>query len=243
MDTNTLVENQIDDGQKLLDRLSEKGFILRAACWVKPIDEDRWSLYIATPAVDQKGKLEAYRQLIPVLQSLEDGWLTSSDVTLVGEKHPLVQDALDIQRRFPHKMPIPSPYSLIGGIPVDEVYVYQMEKEEVTIYGLIFRGDPSGSLHLSLEPHNPHSTLTIENNVYPAETGIDWVVAAPKGATLERNDVRQIVLVWELRGNRMRSSANEVWSLAKLGLHGFLVLREPGLRDTGSSRAESHAST
>src|SRR6266545_5259985 len=155
MDTVTLVENQIDAGQRLLDLLGEKGVVVRAACWVKPVEEDRWSLYIATPSVEEKGKLEAYRQVTPVLRSLGDEWLTSSDVTLVGEKHPLVKDALDILRRFPHQTPIRSPRSLVGGIPVEDVYVYPLGKTQVTVYGLIFRGEPSGALHLSLEPHDP----------------------------------------------------------------------------------------
>jgi hypothetical protein len=231
MDTVALVENQIDAGQRLLDRLGEAGVLVRAACWVKPVEEDRWSLYIATPRVDEKGQLEAYRQLTPALRSLGDDWITGSDVTLVGEKHAIVQDALDTLRRYPHTTPIRSPRSLVGGIPVEEVYVYPLGKTPVTVHGLVFPGEPSGALHLSLEPHNPQSTLTVESmgkrNVYNAKTGIDWVVAAPAGATLERDELGRLVLAWDLHGKRTHSDANEVWSLARLGLHGFRFLREP----------------
>jgi len=231
MDTITLVENQIDSGRRLLTQLTKEGFVVRAACWVKPFDVDRWTLYIATPAVDEKGTLEAYRKLNPVLRSMGDGWLTNSDVTLVNGEHPIVKDALDILRRFPHKTPIRSPHSLLGGIGVEELYVYPLGEVEVTIYGLIYRGEPSGCLHLSLEPPNAQSTLTVESrgqrHEYPAQTGIDWVVAAPEGASLERDSIGRMVLAWNLHGNRTQSSANEVWSLAKLGLHGFRFLREP----------------
>ena len=34
-------------------------------------------------------------------------------------------------------------------------------------------------------------------------------------------------VAWDLHGNRVRSSANEVWSLANLNLYGFRFLREP----------------
>jgi hypothetical protein len=231
MDTVTLVESQIDDGQRLLDRLREEGVVVRAACWVKPADEDRWSLYIATPVLDEKGGLEAYRQVIHVLRSLGDVSLTSSDIKLVGEKDPIAQDALDILRRFPHSTPIRSPRPLLGGTPVEEVYVYPLGRTTVPIYGLVFRGAPGSALHLSFEPHNPQSKLTVESmgkrNEYPAETGIDWEVAAPEGAKLERNDIGMTVLAWDLYGKRRQSSANEVWSLAKLRLHGFRFLREP----------------
>lgn len=231
MDTVALVENQIDAGQRLLDQLEEEGIAVRAACWVKPTQEDRWSLYLATPSMDEKGPLEAYRQLTPAFRSLESGWLTSSDVILVGEKHPLVKDALAILQRFPHGAPIPSPFPLLGGIPIENVYVYPLGKVAVTIYGQTFRGEPSGCSYLALEAPNPHSTLMIESdgkrNEYPAQTGIEWVVAAPEGATLERNEIGRMMLIWNRHGKRQHSNANEVWSLAKLRLHGFRFLSQP----------------
>jgi hypothetical protein len=233
MDTVTLVENQIEAGQRLLDQLDKKGFVVRVACWVKPAEEDRWSLYIATPSVDERGKLEAYRQLTPVLRSLGDDWLTSSDVILVGEKHPIVQDVLDLLRRFPHKTPIRSPRSLLGGIPVEEVYVYPLGRTPVTIYHLVFPGAPDVSGILSLDPLLLDGRFSMEvesqgeRKEYQGKTGIDCVVAAPEGAKLERDESGDMVLTWDLHGNPMHSGANEVWSLAKLGLHGFRLLQEP----------------
>jgi hypothetical protein len=233
MDTVTLVENQIDDGQRLLDKLDEQGFVVRAACWVKPAEEDRWSLYLATPVVDKKGGAAAYRQVYNVLRSLGGVSITDSDIKLVGEKHPLAQDLLNLQRQFPGRTPTRSRRSLVGDIPAEEVYVYAPGNStpvKVTIYGLVFRGEPGGTLHLSLEPHNPHSKMMVEKMgqriEYTAETGTDWIVAAPEGATLERDKFGRMVLAWNFRGNRS-SGANEVWSFAKLGLHGFRFLHEP----------------
>src|SRR5262249_19068974 len=50
MDPVPLVEYKIDAGWRLLNRLEEQGVVARAACWVRPFDRDRWSLYIATPS-------------------------------------------------------------------------------------------------------------------------------------------------------------------------------------------------
>jgi hypothetical protein len=232
MDSDTLVDNQIEEGQRLLALLREQGIVVRAACWVKSIDTDRWVLYIATPSVDEKGPLEAYRQLTPTLRSLDTGWLTSSDVTLVGEKHLIVRDAVEILQRFPHWTKIRPPRPLFGGIPgVDKVFVYPLGEVKVTIYGMTFREEPSGCLHLSFEPHNPRSALVVESdkgsNKYRAETGIDWVVAAPEGSTLERNEFGQLVLAWDRNGRRRKARPNEVWSFAKSGLHGFRFLSQP----------------
>jgi hypothetical protein len=187
MDTVPLVENQLEGGRVLLDRLAQEGVIVRAACWVKPVDEDRWSLYIATPSLDEKGPLGAYAQIIKLLGDLRYDWTTSSnDVSLVSAKHPLVEDALDLLRRFPHRAPIRSPRSLLGGIPVEEVYVYPLEKKEFTIYGLFFKGDPSGALGLFFEKPTMPSWLQSEGKRYEA-TVVEWTVTASQGGRLERD--------------------------------------------------------
>ena len=233
MDTVTLVENQIDEGQALLDRLSDEGFVFRSASWVKPVEVDRWSLYIVTPVLDEMGKLEAYRQILAVNRSLMNDWITASNLTAVGEKNDVAQGLLEFLRRYAGWRTLAfSPPLLLGGSEIEGLYIYPPGKRlELPIYGLLFRGEPSASLHLSLEPHNPQSTLSIESvghrNIYPAETGIDWVVATPGGAMLERNGNGQKLLTWNLHGNPIQSTANEVWSLAKLRLHGFHFLREP----------------
>jgi hypothetical protein len=238
MDTVALVESQIDNGRRLLDRLREEGVAVRAACWVKPFDEDRWTLYIATPSVDEKGKLEAYRQLTPALRSLGDAWVTSSDVTLVGGEHPIARDALEVLRRFPHKAPIRSPRSLLGGVPVEAVYVYPPGEVEVIVYHLIFPGAPPAECGiLSLDPRLLDGRYSVEvespgeRKEYQGKTGISCVVAAPEGAKLERDETGQMVLAWDRHGKRRYSSANEVWSLADLREHGFRILRESALTE------------
>jgi hypothetical protein len=234
----TLVENQIDAGRALLGRLKNLNFPIAAACWAKSTEEDRWTLYIASPRVDEKGRSEAYREVIDARRSVGSGWLTSSDVELVGTKAPAAHDAVERLRPFSGWVPPQFPGIRIGGIIAEDVYVYPLGEVEVTIYGLSFRGEPSGLLHLSFEPHNPNSTFEIVDTngrkaVYPAQTGIDWVVAAPEGAALERDDIGRTVLGWNLRGTRTQSTANTVLIFAEHGLHGFRIIREPSTPANG----------
>ncbi len=42
MATDTLVENQIDYGQKLVDQLAQLGFEVAAGCWLKTSVDGRW---------------------------------------------------------------------------------------------------------------------------------------------------------------------------------------------------------
>ncbi len=231
MDAITLVEEQIDDGQRLLAQLSKDRFAVRAAGWIKPANEDRWSLYIASPAVDKHGSAKAYADVLKALRALGNVWITGSDLKLIGESHPLVQDMLSVQQRPSGGAPTRLRIALPGGIPVEDIHLYPLRKERVTIYGLVYSGAPISALHLSLEPHNPNSRLEVGRNgnhdTYPAKTGLDWVVGAPEGAKLERNRIGLMELVWDFHGKPTRSSANEIWSLANLGLHGFSFLQEP----------------
>ena len=229
MDTITLVDDQIDEGQIVLNGLRDVGFPFVVACWVKPGDEDRWSLYIASSVVEARGLLAAYRQVIDVLRSSDVSWVTSSDVKLIGDKHPFAQEVLTYVNGSRHWEPRRPPF-MLGGISVDDIYVYPLETIEVKIYGLTFHEDPSPSLHLSFEPHDPHMKITIGSREFCAESPSVWTVAAPAGAAFELNSLgRKTALIWNLRGRRVQfSSANEVWSLAKEGRNGFRFLREPG---------------
>jgi hypothetical protein len=124
MDTITLVNDQIDDGQSLLARLARENIPVRVACWVKPVEEDRWSLYIATPLVEEKGPIGAYREVCRVMRLLGSRGVTDSDVKLIGEKHPITDEVLQLHQRHAGRTPIRSRRPLLGGLPVQEVYVY-----------------------------------------------------------------------------------------------------------------------
>jgi hypothetical protein len=124
MDTVTLVGNQVDDGWRLLQRLQQEQIPILAASWVKPGDEDRWSLYLATPLVDRVGSLNAYREVYGIIRSLEDRWIDTSEIKLVGENHPVTRDLLDLLGQFPGRVPTRPRRSLLGGVAIDDAYLY-----------------------------------------------------------------------------------------------------------------------
>jgi hypothetical protein len=230
MDTVALVEQQIDEGQRLIDRLVEEGIVIRAACWVKPYEKDRWLLYIVTPLRDEKGP-EAYGEVLRVFRSLGAVWMDSADIRLVGESHPLAHELSGRLKRYTGQVPPQFPgiqLDVVG--TAEDAYIYPLGKVDVPIYGLTFRGDPSGLLHLSFEPFSPNLKFVEGSGPtakeYSAQTGLNWIIAAPAGAKLERGDTG-LALIWDLHGTPQHSSASEVLSLAKLGLHGFLIPRQP----------------
>jgi hypothetical protein len=132
VDTVTLVSEQVRDGDRLLDRLAHEGVRVRAAGWVKPADEDRWSLYVVTPLVDERGPIGAYREVYRVLRSLEDVRVKDYEVKLVGEGHRVAGDLLEAQPRDHARAPQRGRLTSVGGMPVEEVYVYPPARPKTT---------------------------------------------------------------------------------------------------------------
>ncbi len=130
MDTITLVDNLIDDGRRLIDRLGQENIPLIMACWVKPVEEDRWSLYLGTSLLDQKGAARAYREVYRVLRTLRNPWVTDSDIRLVGEGDPITKEVLDITKRYPVRLPSRSRRPQLGNLAVEETYVYPVTGHE-----------------------------------------------------------------------------------------------------------------
>jgi hypothetical protein len=59
VDQSTLVEDQIDDGRRFVERFAADGHSVQAAFWVKTAEEGLWFLYVATDLVDREGPAAA----------------------------------------------------------------------------------------------------------------------------------------------------------------------------------------
>ena len=217
MDTISLVENQIDDGQALLDRLSEADFSIRAACWAKPLDEERWSLYIATPVVDEKGAAQAYREVYRVLRSIENTWITSSDIKLIGEKHPITNGILDILKRFPGTMPTRSRRPLIGDLPIGEVFVYQTQETTFEGFSDFKRQFPSAEI-FALTVQNLRDAVNISRTLIGKVNAAEFegrppetlLLMGPNGSSADRRG--KLVFVYRPEGwNTLYRSETESW--------------------------------
>src|SRR5690242_3730412 len=97
MDTGTLVEKQVDDGQVLIRLLVEESLDVTAACWIKTSEEGIWFLYIATQEVDSSGLSAAYRKVYQILRSIEGTCISTSDIKLIGKNNPIARDVISIR--------------------------------------------------------------------------------------------------------------------------------------------------
>lgn len=124
MDQATLVEMQIEDGQRLVDELRSRNFDVTAACWLKDSEEQHWFLYIASKVVDEKGVTAAYRDLHVAIGQILKLWVDPFEVKLISPTHPIAKDVLSIQQRY--HAPIPTRYggAELGGLSIDQAYIY-----------------------------------------------------------------------------------------------------------------------
>ena len=136
MDQDAVVSEKTESGKRLIEALAAAGFDVRIAFWAKPTDDGKWFLYLASPAVDDKGPAIAYRFVFGVVQQIPDLWIEPLDVKVIGLNDSLAKAALALMKRTvtdsPFAVQNPKPYpgmthfggSVLGGVSVDGAYIY-----------------------------------------------------------------------------------------------------------------------
>jgi hypothetical protein len=70
LDKAVLVDEQIDDGKKLIEVLDRSKFNLVGALWFYYSESDAWKLLLVSPLVDILGPKRSYDVLFQILQDL-----------------------------------------------------------------------------------------------------------------------------------------------------------------------------
>ena len=124
MDTDSLVENQIDDGQRLIDQLTREEFEVLVAFWIRTSAEGQWQLYIASPTIDPKKMAQAYHKVYSSSSKLEDSCINASDLTLLHGANPVAQAALQIRNRHSGRSLTRFHGKRLGNLSIADAYIY-----------------------------------------------------------------------------------------------------------------------
>lgn len=229
-----VVEDRINAGQRLIEQFKDDGGSVRMAFWIADAEDDLWRLYLVTDAVNRDGFAASYRALRQSFEKLRDCRLDLFEVQLLSPKDTMARDAEALLKRQPGPLPASFDPQTLGGVEAATIYVYPRTIEKIRIYGSGYPGYPGGGpVSFSFSPIEPAGWLEVESGGetkrYREDTSLSWILAAPEGAKLEGDE-----LVWSLYGRPTRSSAQEIWTLAKLGLHGFRFL-DPPTRDPATA--------
>jgi hypothetical protein len=130
MDKTALVApdtDRISRGSELLKELNKAAFPVHAALWL--YDSERysdWRLVIASPLVDEKGPLAAYKKLDSVLRrSRPDLVLWVQCVQLVSPHDSLIRD---LDKTYLHGRPTPGGISIsastAGSSYIEQAHLY-----------------------------------------------------------------------------------------------------------------------
>ena len=119
-----LVDEQIADGRRFVERFAADGNTVQAAFWVKTAEEGDWFLYVVTDIYDRDGPAAAYRSVHRSLGSLQNSLISSSEIKVIGPKNPIAKDAVAIMARFTGRMATWFGGKSLGSMLVEQIYLY-----------------------------------------------------------------------------------------------------------------------
>jgi hypothetical protein len=138
----SLVEQDIAEGRRFLDalrapteftigrrRLSVIGashFRVQAAFWWYLPESLEWRLVIATPLVDEKGPLEAYKDIQKVLIWHPDLNLSLQNISVLSPKDERVKAFRRALKTAPEPVGIRFTRSALNGTYIEDAYVYRL---------------------------------------------------------------------------------------------------------------------
>ncbi len=124
MDTELLVEEHIDEGQALIERLALEDFDVSVAFWAKATDEGLWQLFIASSSLSTTNPSAAYHKAYLALDTIGADSFSRSDLNILAPESAVAQAAMELRARTAPKLPIRFHGKRLGNLSVNEVYIY-----------------------------------------------------------------------------------------------------------------------
>jgi hypothetical protein len=124
MDSRPLVAEEIEAGVEFISRF-DSAVPVKVACWLKPSDTPRWSLYIASDSFNGGDRRKGYEEIIRITNELQDPNLDMFRIKLIESADPLAKAVFDHSRRYPGK-PIRLDDTFLGNVSVDAAYIYPL---------------------------------------------------------------------------------------------------------------------
>ncbi|WP_293351149.1 MULTISPECIES: hypothetical protein [unclassified Microcoleus] len=129
MGTATLVSQEIEEGQRLIDALNAAGLSVDSALWIYAPEPESWRLMLTSPLYDKKGPLKTYHAILSVFREVEPELkIDWTALVAVSVKDKLIQGLRELQQRFK------SSFSgrritnqSINHRYIDDAYIYQIK--------------------------------------------------------------------------------------------------------------------
>jgi hypothetical protein len=126
MDQIPLVKEEIDAGKAFIREFTKYAPV-SVALWVKESGDELHYLYIASDQIHDTNVRQGYGEVMRIAQSLASPYLDPFRINLVSADSPRAAAAREINERFPARYATRLGGSVLGGVGVDDVYVYPPE--------------------------------------------------------------------------------------------------------------------
>ena len=126
MDQGPLVSEQIDAGSKLAKEFDKNYKPLQAAFWLKECEVGQWYFYLASEQIDDTNFADAYGEVIRLVGKGPHIWLDPFQVKVTGLDAPVAKEVNAIQQKYPDMLPMRLRDCMLGGVFMDEVYIYSV---------------------------------------------------------------------------------------------------------------------
>ena len=128
MDTTTLVEKQIANGQALLRALDQENVPVQAALWWYEPEAEEWRFLLATPLLESKGPREVYRKIQAVLETLpSDQRIPLASISVVGLNDERIKALRMLIRTGPGIHRIRLSKNAVNNLFIEDAYVYRVQ--------------------------------------------------------------------------------------------------------------------
>jgi hypothetical protein len=98
MATATLVSQEIEEGQRLIDALNEAKLSIDSALWIYSSESETWRLMLTSPTCDIAGSLQAYKEILPIYHQVKpDLKIDWTALVAVSPKNEFIEGLRQLQ--------------------------------------------------------------------------------------------------------------------------------------------------
>ena len=99
MATATLVSQEIEEGQRLIDALNAADLSVDSALWIYAPEPETWRLMLTSPLHDRQGSLKTYYEILLVFRQVQpDLKIDWTAIVAVSPKHELIKGLRQLQK-------------------------------------------------------------------------------------------------------------------------------------------------
>ena len=129
MATATLVSQEIEEGQRLIDALNAADLSVDSALWIYAPEPETWRLMLTSPLYDRKGPLKTYGEILSVFRQvkpeLKIDWTA---LVAVSPKHELIEGLRQLQQHWNLDLSGRRlTNNLVDRTWIEDAYIYQIK--------------------------------------------------------------------------------------------------------------------